>query len=935
MNKVSNRRDIIDRRALGGRLEALVEDTDPRSPQVRADLLAALKEALATGRTEIQRRFEEEGVQGLATAHAICFLTDQILRTAFDFTVSHVFPVNSATSGERLGVVAVGGYGRGEMAPYSDVDLLFLLPYKQTPWGEQVVEYLLYLLWDLGFKVGHATRNVDECVRLSKEDITIRTALLEARYICGDEDLYSNLKGRFTRDVVADTGPDYARQKLAERDDRHGRFGESRYLVEPNIKEGKGGLRDLHTLFWIAKYFYQVEKVSELVKLNVLTANERRRFKKAEGFLWNVRCHLHYLTGRPEERLTFDVQTEIGRRLQYTDRASSQGVERFMKHYYLVAKEVGDLTRIFCASLEEQHKRPSRFSLPRFNLSRLRGVRRREIDGFVVEGGRVDLGQEDLFERDPPALIRLFRTAQEQGVDIHPSALKQVTRNLKRIDGDLRTNKEANRLFLEILTSRDDPETSLRRLNEAGVFGRFIRDFGRVVAQMQHDMYHVYTVDEHTIRAIGMLASIEAGELEDDHPLSHEIIHKVLSRRVLYVAVMLHDIAKGRGGDHAVLGAKVAQKLCPRLGLDPEETETVAWLVLHHLDMSRTAFKRDVQDPKTVADFSELVQDLERLRLLLVLTVADIRAVGPGRWNGWKGQLLRELYHRTEEALSGGMSGEGAKARVESAKLALTEELSDWTPLEVQEHLDRGYDSYWLGADTRVHARDARMMREADQAGADLKIDTHVDQFQAITEVTVYTADHPGLFSRIAGAIAVAGLNVVHATIFTTTDGMALDTFWLQDSDGGAVTDKKRLDRMRRSIEDTLAGKVKIRQALADQAGLPSRTRVFKVASRVLVDNKASNVYTVIEVSGRDRRGLLHDITRALADLGLSVASARIATYGTRASDVFYVKDVFGLKVTHEGKLDAIKERLLKVFETPKAKKKAKAKPKTKKANAA
>jgi [protein-PII] uridylyltransferase len=910
MYKIENRRDIIDRRALGAGLDAIADAEDARAPAARAKVLALLKETLKSGQAEVRRRFEEEDAAGLATAKSNCYLIDQILRTAYDYTISSVYPAHNPTSGERLSVVAVGGYGRGDMAPFSDVDLLFLLPYKQTPWGEQVVEYLLYLLWDLGLKVGHATRSNDECMRLALSDTTIRTAVLEARYICGDEDLFADMRARFAKEVVTGTGPEFAQLKLAERDDRLQRFGNSRYLVEPNIKEGKGGLRDLHTLFWICKYYYQIDDVAKLVKLDVLTKTELKRFQKAEEFLWKVRCHLHYLTNRPEERLTFDVQMEIGQRLKYTDRKSSQGVERFMKHYYLIAKEVGDLTRIVCASLEEQHKRTSRFRLPR-----LASLRRKEVDGFILQSGRVELKDPDLFKNEPVALIKLFHLAHEHAADIHPGTLNQVTRNLKRIDANLRNDPEANSLFLELLASKHDPETVLRHMNEAGVLGRFVPDFGRVVAQMQHDMYHVYTVDEHSIRAIGMLAQIEAGELEDEHPLSHDIIHKVLSRRVLYVAVLMHDIAKGRGGDHAVLGAKVAQKLCPRFGMSPEETETVAWLVLHHLDMSRTAFKRDVQDPKTILDFTDKVQDLERLRLLLILTVADIRAVGPGTWNGWKGQLLRELYHRAEEALSGGMSGEGAKARVEHAKHNLADVLTDWPGDEVQSHLDRFYDPYWLSAETDSHKRDALLMRKADEAGKDLTIDARADKFQSVTEVMVYTSDHPGLFSRFAGAIAVAGMNVVRATIFTTTDGMALDTFWIQDTSGKAVTEKARISKLKATIRDTLAGNIRIRETLEKQAGLPGRTRVFKVAQRVLIDNKASNVYTVVEVSGHDRRGFLHDITRALADLGLSVASARIATYGTRASDVFYVKDVFGLKVSHEGKLETIRNRLLEVLE--------------------
>ena len=909
MKPVRGRPAIIDRKALSGALAALAV-ADPQSPQARGRALELFRKALKRGRAELRRRFEG-GAAGLTLAHEHCHLIDQIVRTLFDFVTAHVFPVTNPTAGERLGLVAVGGYGRGELAPYSDVDLLFVLPYKQTPWGEQVVEYMLYMLWDLGLDVGHATRSVAECVRLSAADITIRTSLLESRYICGDEALAEDMRERFWSRVVAGSGPDFVEAKLAERDARHHRVGDSRYLVEPNIKEGKGGLRDLHTLFWIAKYLYRVERVADLIRLGVLSATEHRKFVKAEAFLWTVRSHLHYLAGRAEERLTFDLQPELGRRLGYTDHAGASGVERFMKHYYLTAKDVGDLTRIFCAALEAQHKRKPRFRLPKL------GRGRREVEGLPLEGGRLSLaGDEDLV-REPVMMIRLFHVAQAHDLDIHPRALRLITHNLKRIDAKLRADEEANRLFMEILTSRMDPETGLRRMNEAGVLGRFLPDFGRVVAQTQHDMYHVYTVDEHAIRAIGLLARIERGELGQDHPLSHEIVHQVLSRKVLYLAVLLHDIAKGRGVDHSALGARIASKLGPRLGLTAAETETTAWLVRNHLLMSATAFKRDVMNAKTVADFVAVVQSPERLRLLLVLTVADIRAVGPGVWNGWKGQLLREIYWRAEELMVGGLAAQPSKARLKAAQAALSKQLADWSEAEVAAHIRRGPDSYWLSAEPESHARRARLMRRADEDGAPLTIDVQIDRFKSVTEVTIYTSDHPGLFAQIAGAMAVSGANIVDAKIFTTTDGAAIDTFLIQDRDGGAYEREDKLARLSAAIRETLAGRLDCRRALAGRRTLPTRTRVFTVVPQVFIDNLASHRHTVIEVNGRDRPGFLHDVTRTLTELGLMITSAHITTFGERAVDVFYVKDVFGAQVTQESKLETIRERLLGALEEP------------------
>ncbi|HEX6958103.1 MAG TPA: [protein-PII] uridylyltransferase [Ferrovibrio sp.] len=904
---IENPRDIIDRKALTLQLEALGAEGVPNAAGQRAQVLALLKAALGKGREVIRRKFEA-GTPALPTRQSLAYLTDQIIRLTYDFTVNRIYRLPNPTAAERLSVVAVGGYGRGEMAPFSDVDLLFLFPYKQTPWGEQVVEYMLYLLWDLGLKVGHATRSVDECLRLSMSDVTIRTAILEQRWIWGDQDLAEQLKARFQAEVCAKTGPEFIEKKLAERDERHHRLGDSRYVVEPNIKEGKGGLRDLHTLVWIAKYVYGVEDVGELVGRGLLTAEEYRRFSQATEYLWTVRIHLHYLAGRPEERLTFDMQTEIAKAMHYADRPGRRDVERFMKKYYLIAKEVGDLTRIFAAALEERHKKKKPLAAFRAKIKRAK-----KMDGFEIEGGRVTLRDETLFEKQPVKMLRLFHLAQEQGLDIHPEALRLVRRSLKLIDARLRNDAEANRLFMEMLCSRNDPETTLRRLNEAGVFGRFVPDFGRVVAQTQHDMYHTYTVDEHTIRAIGILSQIESGALKEDHPLCVHVIEEVLSRRVLYVAVLLHDIAKGRGGDHSVLGEKVAMKLGPRFGLSAAETETVAWLVRWHLAMSATAFKRDIADPKTVIDFSQLVQSPERLRLLLCLTVADIRAVGPSVWNGWKGQLLRELYYRAEEYLSGGFTGRGRDQRIADAKEALRRALADWPKAEVERLLKRHYENYWYSNDAETIARHARMMREADAERRPLTIETKSDRFRAVTELTLYASDHPGLFARVAGAIAASGANIVDAKIFTTNDGMAIDTFVIQDFEGNPFDRPERLARLYSAIERALSGDLKLRQAIAaEKPGLPSRARVFKVEPRVLIDNNASNRWTVIEVNGRDRPGFLYDVTRGLYELNLTIGTARIATYGERAVDVFYVQDLTGMKLTDKRRLAQIEKHLMK-----------------------
>ena len=910
---IPDRRRIVRRRVLEEALAALVEDMPSGGEPPRPAVLALLRDALAKGRAEIRRRFEAAGSlhnDGPAVLAATSYLMDQIVRVLFDFADRHAYPAANPSMAERLGVVATGGYGRGELAPLSDLDLLFLRPYKQTPRGEQIVEFMLYLLWDLGLKVGHATRTVPESLRYAENDQTIRTALLEKRYLWGDRELFDELVRGFAQKFHTGDGRDFVEAKLAERDQRHQRMGDSRYVVEPNVKEGKGGLRDLHLLFWIAKYLYRVSEPGDLVAKGVLTREEARLFERAERFLTTVRCHIHYLTGRADDRLSFDLQREIAGRLGYQDRPGSRGVERFTKHYYLHAKTVGDLTRIFVAALEDSHKRKPRLA------ALWQTLRPRQLEGFKLDGERLAVAAPDAFAKDPVAILRLFHVAQENDLDIHPATLRLITQNIRLVDR-LRADPEANRLFMEMMTSRHDPETTLRRLNEAGVFGRFIPDFGCVVAQTQHDMYHTYTVDEHTIRAIGILSRIESGELKEDHPLSAEVVHKILSRPVLYLAVLLHDIAKGRGGDHSLLGADVAMQLGPRLGLSAAETETVAWLVRWHLAMSGTAFQRDLMDPKTIASFAGLVQSPERLRLLLVLTVCDIRAVGPNVWNGWKAALLRQLYSAAEQVLSGGTLAGGRAERIKQIQADVAERLPGWSEAEKDEHFARGYAPYWLSFDPEQLARQAELVRGAERRRQALALEHRVDAGRSVTEVAIYTLDTHGLFARLAGAMAVSGANIVDAKIFTLANGMALDTFWIQDLEGKPFDDPQRLARLAARVELALSNRLDIQGELdAQRSSWPKRDQVFTVEPRVLIDNNASDTFTVIEVNGRDRPGFLHVVTRALTRLNLQIASAHITTYGERAVDVFYVKDLFGLKVVNQEKLKQIAETVEKSIRT-------------------
>ena len=907
--------DVVDFRAVAADLENLARSHFGGGRELRSALAQRLKVALNAGRAKAEQLLFKDR-QGRRCAERLCRLEDEIISLLFEFARKHLYQSQNPSEAERMAVIATGGYGRGLQAPGSDIDLLFLLPYKQTAWGESIAEAILYCLWDTGLKVGHATRSVDECIRQSKADMTIRTAILEARFLLGDRELYDELITRFDKEVVRNTAPEFVAAKLAEREDRVRRSGQSRYLVEPNVKDGKGGLRDLHSLFWIAKYVYRVREPDELIKQDVFDKQEYLLFRRCEDFLWSVRCHMHFLTGRAEERLSFDIQREIAVRLGYTEHPGQQDVERFMKHYFLIAKDVGDLTAILCADLEDSHAK----SVPVLSrlMARLRPVRQRKLaesDDFIVDKNRITIATANVFKRDPLNLIRIFHLAQKHNLAFHPDAMRSITRSLKLIDAKLRDNEEAGQLFLEILTSKNDPETVLRRMNEAGVLGHFVPAFGKIVSMMQFNMYHHYTVDEHLLRCIGVLAEIERG-VNPETQLANELVNKLQpgNRAVLYMALFLHDIAKGRLEDHSIAGARVARRLCPRMGFSGADTELTAWLVEQHLVMSRVAQSRDLSDRKTIENFAAVVQSAERLKLLAILTAADIRAVGPGVWNGWKAQLIRTLYYETEPVLTGGFSEVNRSKRVAIAQDEFREAMQDWPPEQIESYIAKHYPAYWLKVDLKHKVDHAKFVRSAAEAGKTLSTTVGFDPERSVTELTVLAPDHPWLLSIVAGACAMAGANIVDAQIYTTTDGRALDTISLSREFERDEDEERRANRVADSIEKALRGELRLPDVVTKRVPAKGRIRAFAVEPTVTINNQWSHRYTMLEVTGLDRTGLLYELTTTLSKLNLNIASAHVATFGERAVDVFYVTDLLGAQITSPTRQAAIKRALIALF---------------------
>ncbi|MGI9409599.1 MAG: [protein-PII] uridylyltransferase, partial [Hyphomicrobiaceae bacterium] len=638
-------------------------------------------------------------------------------------------------------------------------------------------------------------------------------------------------------------------------------------------------------------------------------------FRRCRDFLWTVRCHLHFETGRAEERLSFDLQPVIAQNLCYREGGGLRAVERFMRHYFLIAKDVGELTAILCSNLEIQQLAAAP-RLPRL-LNPLNWATRREVrrtTEFRIDHDRLNVADRTVFKRDPVNLLRIFAQAEKTGTFFHPEAIRLMRQSLRLIDDKVRNNAEANRIFMQLLTSRRSPEVTLRRMNEAGVLGRFIPEFGQVVSMMQFNMYHHFTVDEHLVRTVGQLIAIEEGELADTLPLSTEIISSIQNRQALYVAAFLHDIGKGRPESHSVVGARIARTLCPRLGLSKAETDTVAWLVLEHLTMSDVAQKRDLSDPKTIRDFADVVQTPERLKLLLLLTVADIRAVGPGTWNGWKGQLLRELYYETEVLVSGGHTAVSRNSREQQAKEDLCARLSDWDNGDVASFIDRQYPDYWLRTELDKQIEHAKLMRRSRETGQQLATSFRSDAFKGMTELAILAPNHPRLLALFAGCCSAAGANIIGAQISSTRDGFALDTFVLQRGFAEEADESRRTERIGNTIVRVLKGEVRLKTLLDGKRMPEQRIFAFTVEPEIIISNALSDQFTVIEVAGLDRPGLLYDLTSAISDLRLDITSAHITTYGEKAVDVFYVTDLTNKKITDPSRQKAIRNRLEKVL---------------------
>ena len=904
-----NKKYHFNRRNLIEKIDSALSKKDS-SKSLKQNLLPILKTFIDNNNANIKDLFMENK-DGFYSGELRAKAIDAVILSTFDVVNTYAFPIANPTKADKLSIIAVGGYGRGNLAPGSDIDILILTPYKITPRIEQIVETLLYILWDLKLKVGYAIRSLEDNISKAKLDNTICTALLDARLISGDQDLWIQFNSVFKLEILNKLKEKYFYEKIKERDVRHKKMGDSRYLLEPNIKEGKGGLRDLNTIRWIISFLYQGNSAKEYLSLGLMTNKEASFYNKAEKYFMTLRSMMHYYSKNNSDRLTFDLQLSIAEKLGYKSHSGSTPIERLMKHYYLFAKDVGYLTKSVLENIENNNFKTDKSFFKKLVFN----IKKNKNGVFEFYGNSIHLAKTEK-NIEPLDIFRAYDFSAKYDLSLSNDLINIIKLNIRKVD-TLRNSKKANTFFINVLTNINNSEKVLRSMSEIGLLGRFIPDFQKVVARVQHDMYHTYTVDEHTINAIGILRKIDNGELKSKFDLASEVIKKIVSKKVLYIALFLHDIAKGRGGDHSILGGEVAQNLCPRFGLNADETETVVWLVENHLLMSQVAFKRDLQDPNTIIDLKKRIQSPELLKLLYVLTVADITAVGPEIWNSWKDNLLKIVYNETLMEINGGGDIKSRTAVEDSAKTKLRNSLSDWSDQEFEKYINRFFPYYWTNINFDVHLHHAKLIRDADSKDLKIKIDIENLDDQGVTEISIYTQDHLGLFARTCAGLALAGTSVQDARIVTTKDGMTVNTFLIRSANSFSfIEDKNRIstleDTIRKTISEERDPKILMKEFKSIQ--IPSRKDSFIIEPRVLIDNLSSKTHTLIEINSKDKIGLLHTLASELFLMGLHISTARISTYGVRVVDVFYIKNMTGGKITEKHKIDVIKSKLMKAI---------------------
>ena len=828
-----------------------------------------------------------EVVMGMTTA------TDALMRALFRYAEAE-FARHGQKLSQRVAIVARGGYGRAELNPWSDIDLLYLHDYKRGPYLEFVTEITLHALWDAGVSVGHGVRTAKECVRLANTDFKEKTAIIDARFLCGEEKLYVDLEKILVSEVLNRNQDQFFKSKLEESRERHQKYGDSIYLLEPQLKEGEGGMRDLHTAVWLAKVKYKVHSVEELVQKAVITEPELREVLEARDFLWRVRNALHFATGRHFDQLTFEMQEKIEPQLGLRPREGEMAGAALMRDYYQHATTIHRFAEGLIARVTENSP-GGRF----FNRVPVRKIR----PGVTIQQNLLSVSDPQLFNNDPLNLLTIYADCQSQLVGLSGSAYQLVRDNLGLIDETVRHDPRVGTILMQILAGRERVAETLEAMHLSGVLGAVIPEFGNLYARVLHDLYHIYTVDRHSLVAVKELESLRTGKFKEATPLLTEVARELDCLPLVFLALLLHDIGKGHGHDHHERGANLTVEVSKRLGLDSEQIDLVVFLVREHLKMSQIAQKGDLDDPTTVTEFAHEVGSIERLKALYLLTYADMRAVAPKVYNNWRNMLLSDLYLRALKVLEQGDKETVDPARrLLTVKTALSKDLTEkGAPLDaVEAFLEEMPDRYFFitpEPDMVVHFE---LMRALGENPLVSRVRHYPDR--EFSEYIVVTRDQPGLFSMIAGALTANNLNILSARISTRTNGIAIDTFRLSHAgtDATMAMEEDRWHRVEQDLERVVAGKQDIGELVAAAHHVRAAGKKFlrRVATEVTVDNRTSEEFTVIDVFTQDRVGLLFAITHTFFKLGLLIHLARISTNADQALDAFYVSDRDGQKIT-------------------------------------
>ncbi len=887
----------------------------PASPRSADALLAQFSSSRNPGAharaylDSVRRELAERHFAGASGGEIVGAMTaamDDLLRALFRYAdAEHGRRIPKLN--QKITVVARGGYGRGELNPQSDVDLLFLHDYKRGPYAEIVTEIILHALWDAGLTVGHGVRTAKDCVRLANEDLKEKTAILDARFLCGDEKLYAELDKVLIAEVLNRNQDKFFKIKLEESRERHAHYGDSIYLLEPQLKEGEGGLRDLHTAMWLAKVKYKVHALAELVQKAVITEPEAAEVIEARDFLWRVRNSLHFLTGRHFDQLTFEMQERIEPILGFAFAPGQAAGSTLMRAYYQHASSVHRFAEGLIARVTENSP-GGRF----FRRTPTRKIR----PGVIVQQNLLSVAEADFFKQDPFNLITIYADCQAQGVGLSGSAYQLVRDNLGLIDDNLRKDPRLAAALMKILSGRQRVAETLEAMHLSGVLGAIIPEFGNLYARVLHDLYHIYTVDRHSLVAVRELERLRTGEFKDPTPLLTEVARELDRLPLVFLALLLHDIGKGHGHDHHERGASLTAEVSQRLGLDNEEIDLVVFLVRNHLMMSQVAQKGDLDDQTTVEEFARTVGSIDRLKALYLLTYADMRAVAPKVYNNWRDMLLSDLYMRALKVLEqGDREAVDPARRLATVKSAVRETLvaAGAPEADVIAFLDEMPDRYFF----TVPEADIPLHFELMRALEDRPLVCRIRHFPELeySEFTVVTRDRPGLFSMIAGALTANNLNILSARITTRTNGIAMDVFRVSHEMGAAsmALEEDRWLRVERDLESVITGEHEIALLVAAAHHVQSAGRKFTrhVPTEVTVDNRTSEQFTVIDVFTQDRVGLLFAITHMLFKLGLLIHLARISTNADQALDVFYVSDRAGRKVTDLERMRELRAALL------------------------